>query len=276
MILSELIPFLSNLGKKPKKSLSQNFLIDPNICQKIIQTAHVQKEDPVLEIGPGPGSLTEPLLAKGARLFAVELDEVFAEELKRFESPNLFIYHSDILKFPLHSLPSSIKVVANLPYHITTPILEKLFSLSCKSITIMVQKELAERMRAKSGTKAFGPLSLFVQFHATIQTSFDVPPTCFYPRPKVCSTVVHMTLKPPPFKNASFFFSLVRTAFQKRRKMLIHSLGVAKEEAQNLLESLGLRKDARAEALSLDDWVRLSEKLLQLVPDRCSDLISCH
>lgn len=266
MILSELIPFLKTLEARPKKKLSQNFLIDANIVEKIIKTASIQPGDTVLEIGPGPGFLTQELLKKGASVYAVELDATLAQELSRLQNGRLQIFASDFLKFPLDILPSPIKVVANLPYHITTPILEKLFEHPFSSITIMVQKEVADRMAAKAGSKTFGSLSLFIQFYSEVTSLFSVPPTCFFPQPKVHSTVIRLDAKTPPSIPPSSFFSIVHKAFQQRRKMLTSSLLFPKELIQEALSSIGARTDARPEVLSFDQWVAFAKLLLEKKP----------
>ncbi|MBU6383096.1 MAG: ribosomal RNA small subunit methyltransferase A [Verrucomicrobia bacterium] len=258
MILSELIPFLKSIEAVPKRGLSQNFLIDPNILQKIVALAQVAPGEQVLEIGPGPGALTAALLDAGAKVWAVETDEVFARHLHRLQNGRLQIYLEDFLKFPMHVLPPKIKVVANLPYHITTPILEKLFAHSFSSIVIMVQKEVAERMQAKPGTKELGSLTLFVQFYSQISASFDVPAGCFYPKPKVDSTVIRLDAKTAP---TTAPFHLIRPAFQHRRKMLAGILPYAKEKVKQALLDIGIRPDARPEMLSLDQWIQLTEKL---------------
>ncbi|MBX7067238.1 MAG: 16S rRNA (adenine(1518)-N(6)/adenine(1519)-N(6))-dimethyltransferase RsmA [Parachlamydiales bacterium] len=258
MILSELLPFLKSIDAAPKKSLSQNFLIDPNIIDKIVQLADVRPGDSVLEIGPGPGALTMALLEKGAQVFAVEMDRAFAEHLHRLQNGSLKVFEEDFLKFRMEFLPKNIKVVANLPYHITTPILEKLFASSFSSIVIMVQKEVAVRMQAKPGTKDFGSLSLFVQFHSEIRNSFLVPPGCFYPKPKVDSTVIRLDAKPIPTTNP---FHLIHPAFQHRRKMLSSTLSYPKEMIRQGLVEIGARPDARPETLSLNQWILLTRFL---------------
>ncbi len=256
MSLTELIEFLDRVGAKPKKSLSQNFLIDPDAIRKILELAEVASGELILEIGPGPGALTEALLEKGAKVYAVEMDSVFAKELSRFENERLKIFESDILKFPIERLPKNMKVVANLPYHITTPILEKLFHNSFSSITIMVQKEVAERMAASAGSKTFGSLSLFVQFYTHVVGSFTVPSSSFYPKPKVDSTVIRLDYRKPPEVDPVKFFALVHKAFQQRRKMMTSSLGLDKEKVREALIKAGARGDARPEALSLNQWVQ--------------------
>jgi 16S rRNA (adenine1518-N6/adenine1519-N6)-dimethyltransferase len=261
MIFSELIDFLTRLGVRPNKRLSQNFLVDANIARKIVETAEIQEGDTVLEIGPGPGALTTLLLDAGATVIAVEMDRVFAKALHRLQNGRLTIIESDFLEFSLAHLPPNIKVVANLPYHISTPILEKLFAASFSSITIMVQKEVADRMAARAGTKDFSPLSLFVQFHATKHKSFPVAPTCFYPQPKVDSTVIRLNAKPLPDIDPQIFFPLVHQAFQHRRKMLTSSLDLPKEQIAQTLARLGIRTDARPEMLGLDAWVSFAKEI---------------
>lgn len=265
MILSELMTFLQRVDARPKKSLSQNFLIEPSITDKIVETAAISPNDPVLEIGPGPGGLTRKLLAAGARVYAVEMDTLFAKELTRFQNGKLTIFEADILKFAIEQLPRNLKVVANLPYHITAPILEKLFSSSFSSITIMVQKEVADRMMAKPSTKDFGSLSLFVQFYSNCTTSFIVPPSAFYPRPTVDSTVIRLEARTAPDVDPKVFFGFVHKAFQQRRKMITSSLGLPKPEVRQALADIGMREDARPEMLSLEQWVELAKKLQQLL-----------
>lgn len=261
MILSELIPFLKTIGVRPKRSLSQNFLVDSNVIEKIVSTAEVTPGDAILEIGPGPGALTAALLDKGARVYAVEMDSIFARELHRLQNGQLTVFEADILTFPIEHLPKGIKVVANLPYHITTPILEKIFDSSFSSLTIMVQKEVADRMAASSGSKTFGSLSLFVQFYSQLHSYFQVPSTCFYPQPKVDSTVIRLDRKPLPDVLPTVFFPLVHKAFQQRRKMITSTLPFAKEQIRRILLSIGEREEARPENLSLEKWLALSRLL---------------
>lgn len=257
MILSELIPFLKRLDAHPKKRLSQNFLIDPNIAKKIVQIAEIHPGDKVLEIGPGAGALTASLLAAGAQVYAVELDAVLAQELHRFQ--NLSIFQDDFLQFPLEKLPSPLKVVANLPYHITTPILEKLCNSHSQftSLTLMVQKEVADRMTASPGSKEFSSLALFLQFYTRLHRPLKVPASCFYPRPKVDSAVVRLDVQTPPPIDPAPFFALVRQAFQQRRKMISTSL--RNPAIKKVLGAIGENPDARPEDLSLEKWLRLYE-----------------
>lgn len=261
MILSELIPFLERIGAKPKKGLSQNFLIDPNITRKIVQTADIQPGDKVLEIGPGPGALTAMLLEAGAHVVCIEKDNLLAKELLRFQTADqrLTVFHEDVLEFPFSRLNGPLKVVANLPYHITTPIIERVFSNPAlfTSLTIMVQKEVADRMGAQANTKDFGSLSLFVAFHAAKIASFKVPSSCFYPRPNVDSAVIRLDLQQPPQVDSTALFSLIRRAFQQRRKMISTSLGAHMKEA---LKSIGVNPDSRPENLSLSQWIELTKE----------------
>ncbi len=263
---SELQAFLKERGLNAKKGLSQNFLIDGNIIQKIVDTAFVSSGDRVIEIGPGPGALTEALLKKGAFVTAIEMDALFAKELHRLQVPDrrLEIICSDILKFPLADFlqkhPGKYKVVANLPYHITTPILTFLLPLyqDIESLTIMVQKEFADRMIAEKRTPEYSSLTLFLQFYANIDKSFTVSPNCFYPRPKVHSSVVHCKLHPPLLKTHSdAFFLLTRTAFGKRRKMLRASLKdlYPIEKIEQALVKLGYPNTARPEELAIDEFI---------------------
>lgn len=267
MNLNELIPFLKQLETRPKKHLSQNFLIDQNIVRKIVQAAEVRPGDAVLEIGPGPGALTAALLQAGARVFAVEKDPLFAKELSRLQTSDqrLSVFEADILEFPLQDLPSPLKVVANLPYHITAPILEKIFDYSTlfSSLTIMVQKEVADRMAAKAGSKDFSSLSLFVQFYAQIHSSFKVAANCFYPRPKVDSTVIRLDFQPLPPVEPIPFFSLVRQSFQQRRKMISTSLQTlfSCDQIKQSLIAIEANPDARPETLTLGKWIELYDIL---------------
>lgn len=248
MKLFDLLLFLDTIQRRPSRALSQNFLIDENIAKKILHLAKVAPNENILEIGPGPGALTSRLLTAGAKVFAVEKDEIFSRELNRFQNENLTSIYADFLKFNLSSLPSPIKVVANLPYHITTPILEILLpSQQFTSLTLMIQKEMADRIFATPGSKDFSSLSIFVQFYTTLDSAFKVPASCFYPKPTVDSKVIHLIPRKPPLENPAPFFALVRKAFGQRRKMLRTSL-----QSPTILYP-----NARPEDLSLDDWLKL-------------------
>lgn len=274
---SELLQFLKDEGIRAKKSLSQNFLIDGNIIRKIIKAAEVEKEEIVIEIGPGPGALTQALLETGAQVIAIEKDTAFAQALSRLQTTDerLQVIQDDFLKFPLEAFlqelqlkGKKIKVVANLPYHITTPVLVRLIPLYplVHSLTLMVQKEVATRFVAQKGTSDYSSFTIFLQFFSTPRYCFTVEPTCFYPRPSVRSAVVQLILKqPPPIADINAFFQLTRTAFQQRRKMLrssLRSLYPAQNIEQGLAEQ-GLNPQARPEELSLDQFIKLFSSLFQ-------------
>jgi 16S rRNA (adenine1518-N6/adenine1519-N6)-dimethyltransferase len=271
--LSALLLFLEQIGRRPNRGLSQNFLVDENIALKIVRTAAVVTGDGVLEIGPGPGALTSHLLEAGAKVFAVEKDPVFARELFRLQTPDerLVSFHADFLDFNLSGLPAPLKVVANLPYHITTPILEKLLEHRdlFSTLTIMIQSELATRIAAPAGSKDFSSLSLFLQFHTTTITSFRVSAACFYPKPKVDSKVIQLAIRPPPLEDSAPFFVLVRRGFQQRRKMLrvsLQSLYPA-DSLERALLAAGAEPYARPEALSLEQWLDFYKNLLGSVKE---------
>lgn len=263
MKLTELKTFLDSLGVRPKKGLSQNFLIDSNIVAKIIAEAVVAPGDYVLEIGPGPGALTEALVNQGAEVVAVELDSVFASALKRFP---LTVYHEDILSFSLEKLKRKGKVVANLPYHITAPILTKLVPRRdlFTTLTVMVQEEVARRLTAKPKTGDYGSLTVFLNFYSNLRYAFRVSRSCFYPAPNVDSAVVTLTLKEPPAIDEESFFRLVRTAFGQRRKMLKNTLAplYGAEPLARAFEKTGIDPKSRPEELGLDAFLSLFNRLL--------------
>ncbi len=268
---SELHAFLKEHGAAARKSLSQNFLIDYNIIKKIVQAAQIAPNDIVIEIGPGPGALTEVLLDHGAHVIAIELDRKFAHALSRLqtEGRHLEIIEADVLKLDIealcarHAKDKSIKVVANLPYHITTPILARLLPLheSITSLTLMVQKEFSERMVASVGTSSYSSFTVFLQFYCDVKPCFTISPTCFYPPPKVHSAVVQCTLHPPvlPEHNHESFFKMTRTAFQHRRKMLKSSLKelYSVQQIEEGLKILHVNPKVRPEELSLNQFVDL-------------------
>ena len=265
-----------------QKKLGQNFLIDPHVTEKIVEAAGVTKDDCVLEIGPGIGTLTQFLAEAAGSVAAVEIDANLIPILKETlaEYPNVTVLHADILKVDLKELSRQynqgrpMKVVANLPYYITTPILMELLEsrLPLESITVMVQKEVAERMCAVPGGKDYGALSLAVRYYTRPEIAATVPPNCFIPRPTVGSSVVHMTIHPQPpvsVKDEAHLFSLIRAAFNQRRKTLVNSLSNAgllpegKEAAAGILKEMGLFEKIRGEALSLEQFAQRSDRLLQ-------------
>lgn len=268
---SELNAFLSSLGIAPKKGLSQNFLIDGNIIRKIVAKAEVQPGDVILEIGPGPGALTEGLLDAGAHVFAVDKDAILAKALERLKTPqrSLDIFCDDILTFPIeetlskHLKPGQkAKVIANLPYHLTTPILVQLVPLRhlFSSLTVMVQEEVARRFTAKAGEADYGSFSIFLNFYTHPSYQFFVSRQCFYPAPRVDSAIVRLDLKEPPtVENSDAFFKMTRTAFSHRRKMLRGALKELYEPAavMQALEQIGQNPLARPEELSLEQFLAL-------------------
>ncbi|MFV0339507.1 MAG: 16S rRNA (adenine(1518)-N(6)/adenine(1519)-N(6))-dimethyltransferase RsmA [Parachlamydiaceae bacterium] len=269
---SELTAFLESLGIAPKKGLSQNFLIDGNIIRNIIAAANLEAGDSVLEVGPGPGALTEALLKAHAHVVAVEMDKTLAEALNRLphEPGQLKVIQQDILKTPWSSispqLTNPVKLIANLPYHITTPVLEKFVPMrkEIESIVVMVQDEVGKRMAAEAGTKDFGSLSIFLSFYAKVEYQFKVGRRCFFPAPKVDSAVVKLTLRPTPEGiDANQFFTLTRTAFQQRRKSLRASLKelYSPTQIEEALAQLDLQPLTRPEELSLELWCELCRKL---------------
>lgn len=272
---SELRQFLERLRISPKKRLSQNFLIDGNIIRKIVKTANVSNQDIILEIGPGPGSLSEALLDTGCHLIAVEKDVTLAQELGRLatDEKKLTLFCSDIMEFPFEEKLSSFldhgkkaKVIANLPYHLTTPILALLITKRelFSTLYVMVQEEVARRFVAVPGTKDYSSFTLFLNFFSDPSYAFPVSRHCFYPEPGVDSAVVVLNLKePPPVSNQDRFFILTRTAFSHRRKMLRSSLKelYPTEKVIHALEHNGLNAQARPEELSLKQWVVFFEEL---------------
>ncbi len=261
---TELKAFLAEIGAAPMKFLSQNFLIDGNIVRKIVKLAGVKKGDSILEVGPGPGVLTQELLAQGATVFAVEKDRKFAAALHRLQTSDgrLQVFEDDVLKWdPALHLKPGTKLIANLPYNITTPILthflphRELF----QSLTVMVQKEVGERLLAQPGSKAYGSLSVFVQFYSDPVKGFIVEPTCFYPAPKVQSAVVQFKLKEPPIPSDDQFFEMTRRAFGQRRKMVHTTLKnhYPLDLVEEGLIKIGKGLKVRPEELSLADFLML-------------------
>ncbi|WP_366223743.1 16S rRNA (adenine(1518)-N(6)/adenine(1519)-N(6))-dimethyltransferase RsmA [Chlamydia buteonis] len=267
----QLSRFLAEVHGHPKKGLSQNFLIDGNILRKILAVSCVQDGDWVLEIGPGFGALTEVLVNQGAHVVALEKDPMFEETLKQLPI-NLEI--TDACKYPLSQLQDKGwqgkgRVVANLPYHITTPLLTKLFlevPNQWKTVTVMIQDEVARRITAQPGGKEYGSLTIFLQFFVDVRYAFKVSPGCFLPKPKVSSAVVHMTVKdsfPLEEPLRTKFFSLTRAAFGQRRKLLANALKdlYPKERVFEALSQLNFSDKTRPETLSLDDYLKLFDLL---------------
>lgn len=275
----ELHQFLNELGISPKKGLSQNFLIDGNIIRKIIASSAISSDDFVLEVGPGPGCLSEEILDKGAKLLAVEKDQALAQALQRLQTQHekLEVFCDDILEFPVEQkLRENLKpgqkavILGNLPYHLTTPILVKLAPLHhCVSkIVIMVQEEVARRFTAVPGNSDYSSFTVFLNYYSKPQYAFTVRKTCFYPVPKVDSAVVILNLhQPPHVSNPEAFFEMTRTGFGQRRKMLRASLKelYSSESIAQSLEKIGRDARSRPEELSIAEWISLFEILYKTI-----------
>ena len=264
-----------------QKKYGQNFLIDTHVLDKIMRAADITKDDLVLEIGPGIGTLTQYLCENAREVVAVEIDRMLIPILKDdtlAAYDNVEIVNEDILKYDIAALVRDrnggkpIKVVANLPYYITTPIVMSLLErdLPIKSITVMVQKEVAERMQAGPGTKDYGALSLAVQYRADTYIAANVPPNCFMPRPQVGSCVIRLTKKAEPpviVKSPELMFKLIRAAFNQRRKTLLNAianfgeLDFTKEEILNALQVAGIPENERGEKLGLNEFGRIADAL---------------
>ncbi len=260
-----------------QKKFGQNFLIDTRVLEEIIDAAEITKDDFVLEIGPGIGTMTQYLCEAAREVVAVEIDTNLIPILKDTLSAydNVEVLNQDILKVDIASLAKErnndrpIKVVANLPYYITTPIIMGLFEshVPIDSITIMVQKEVADRMQEGPGSKEYGALSLAVQYYAKPEIVVNVPPSCFMPQPKVGSAVIRLTRheqSPVEVEDEKLMFQVIRASFNQRRKTLANGLnnfggfGLSKEEIQTCIEELGVPVNIRGEALSLEQFAKLA------------------
>lgn len=266
-----------------QKKFGQNFLIDTSVLDRIIDASRITKEDCVLEIGPGIGTMTQYLAERAGEVIAVEIDKALIPILKETlaDYHNVTVINDDILKVDINRIVEErnggkpIKVVANLPYYITTPIIMGLFEnhVPLKSITIMVQKEVADRMQVGPGTKDYGALSLAVQYYAKPEIVANVPPNCFIPRPNVGSAVIRLTrYEEPPVKadDEAFLFAVIRASFNQRRKTLANGLsnaqglGVNREQVAGVLEEMGLSATIRGEALTLEQFAQLSNLLKKM------------
>ncbi len=274
----ETIAILNKYGFNFQKKFGQNFLIDTHVLEKIIHAADITKDDCVLEIGPGIGTMTQYLCENAGKVIAVEIDKnlipILTEDTLAAYN-NVKVINSDVLKLDLKKLAEEenggrpIKVVANLPYYITTPIIMGLFEagVPLASITVMVQKEVADRMQAGPGSKDYGALSLAVQYYAEPYIAANVPPNCFMPRPNVGSAVIRLTLhgKPPvEVADEKLLFKLIRASFAQRRKTLVNGLtnspelSFSKEEVTKALEVCGYSPTIRGEALTLAEFAKLA------------------
>ena len=267
-----------------QKKFGQNFLIDTTVLDRIISSAEITKEDCVLEIGPGIGTMTQYLACAAREVVAVEIDKVLipileGDTLKAFD--NVTVINEDILKVDINKLVEEknggrpIKVVANLPYYITTPIIMGLFEshVPIESITIMVQKEVADRMKTGPGSKEYGALSLAVQYYANPEIVANVPPNCFMPRPNVGSAVIRLTRHETPVvdvKDEKLMFRIIRASFNQRRKTLVNGLKnsqeipFSKEQIEQALGMCGLSLSVRGEALTLAQFAQLANAFTEI------------
>ena len=271
---------LQKYNSSSQKKFGQNFLIDPHVLDKIIAAAEITKDDFVLEIGPGIGTLTQYLAETAREVVAVEIDStlipILEDTLSAYD--NVSVINEDVLKVDLRKLAEErnggkpIKVVANLPYYITTPIIMSLFEshVPLKSLTVMVQKEVALRMQAGPGTKDYGALSLAVQYYASPYLAANVPPNCFMPRPNVGSAVIRLTRfeeTPVQVKDEKLLFRLIRASFNQRRKTLQNGLvnsqelDFTKEQVAAAIATLGVSPSVRGEALTLEQFAALANAL---------------
>ena len=263
-----------------QKKFGQNFLIDEHVLGKIIRSAEITEDDFVVEIGPGIGTLTQYLAASAREVAAIEIDDalipILEDTLSAYD--NVTVIHEDVLKVDLCKLAEEknggkpIKVVANLPYYITTPIIMGLFEnhVPVESITIMVQKEVADRMKTGPGSKDYGALSLAVQYYAKPELVANVPPNCFMPRPRVGSAVIRLTRHakvPVQAEDEKLMFQMIRASFNQRRKTLVNGLGnapelhIPKEMTTEVLDEMGLSASVRGEALTLEQFAELSNRI---------------
>ncbi len=278
-VLSNTLRVLEKYNFNFQKKYGQNFLIDSHILDAILDGAEITKDDCVLEIGPGIGTMTQRLCGRARFVIAVEIDKnlipILNDTLSEYD--NKLIINEDVLKVDIKELCEKynagkpIKVVANLPYYITTPIIMGLFEsrVPLESITIMVQKEVADRMKVGPGTKDYGALSLAVQFYSKPEVILNVSANCFIPRPNVDSAVIKLSLltEKIPVKDEAFMFSLIRASFNQRRKTLVNGLtnaginGVTKEAVLSALNEMGISETIRGEALTLEQFALLADTI---------------
>ncbi|HSF33920.1 MAG TPA: 16S rRNA (adenine(1518)-N(6)/adenine(1519)-N(6))-dimethyltransferase RsmA [Candidatus Tectomicrobia bacterium] len=265
------------LPRHPKKRFGQHFLVSPTILSGILRLAELTPDDVIVEIGAGTGTLTEALAGKAGRVMALELDRDLVHPLRqRFaDRPHVEIIHADALTFDFDALPAPIKVVANLPYSTAVPILTRVLKQRSRvhSAVVMLQREVAQRLYAKPGTKAYGSLTLLSQWYATVERGFDVPPAAFSPPPKVVSTVVRIIPRSTPpvvVQDKAWLFRIVHAAFAQRRKTITNALRHAFQSVEpsilrQTLEHSGIVPTRRGETLSLEEFARLSDALQQVL-----------
>ena len=250
-----------------KKYLGQNFLYDPSILKRMIQVAQLSNEDTVVEIGPGPGRLTKMLAERVNKVMAIELDDELFEKLRGdfIGYSNVELIHGDALKFPFEGI-GNFKVVANIPYYITTPIIFRLLEAKANLITmtLTIQKEVAERISAYPGGKDYGVLSIMVQYYCRPRLKFIIKKEAFRPMPRVDSAVIHIKILEKPsvvVQDEQMFFKVVKTAFSHRRKTLSNSLKSLGDDIKDKLIKIGIDPQRRAETLTLEEFARLSDNM---------------
>ncbi|MCR1935410.1 16S rRNA (adenine(1518)-N(6)/adenine(1519)-N(6))-dimethyltransferase RsmA [Clostridium tepidum] len=263
---------------KFNKNLGQNFLVDSSVLEDIIEGAQINKEDTIIEIGPGVGTLTKELLERAKEVYSIELDgdliPILQEELKEYD--NFTLIHKDALKINFNALMENkepIKLVANLPYYVTTPIISRLLTekFDFKSLTIMIQKEVAERINAKPNCKEYGSLTVLVQYYCDTKIIRKVSPNCFIPRPKVDSIVIKLDKLSEPrvrVKSEKLFFNVVRSSFNMRRKTLwnaLKNLKIDKENMESAFERAGIDPKRRGETLSIEEFGKLSDCIYDIL-----------
>ncbi len=277
---------LEKYGFSFKKSLGQNFLIDTNVLNRIVDHAELKENSGVIEIGPGIGALTEQLAKRAKKVVAFEIDQrllpILNETLEPY--PHVKVIHSDILKANVNHVIeeefegfTDLMVVANLPYYVTTPIIMKLLEdqLPLRGIVVMLQKEVADRIAASPGTKEYGSLSIAIQYYTKAETVMTVPRTVFVPQPNVDSAIIRLTKREKPaaeVKNETFFFEVVRASFAQRRKTILNNLTnnlprgkELKEQIEQALLQADIQPQRRGETLSIQEFARLSDKLNELM-----------
>ncbi len=273
---------MKKYGITANKKLGQNFLIDENVIDKIVETSNITNEDLVIEIGPGLGTLTEKLLQKAGKVICIELDNRMIVILKDrfFMYDNFEIINKDVLKVDLNNLIKeskkneqikNIKIVANLPYYITTPIIMKLLEekLDIESISVMIQKEVADRLTEVPGKKDAGAITYTVYYYAKSEKVLVVPHTSFIPEPEVESEIIKLKLRKEPIikvSNEKKFFALIKASFRQRRKTLLNSisnsgLNISKEKIETILQELNIDKKVRGEALTIEQFAEIAERI---------------
>lgn len=279
---------LERFGFSFKKSLGQNFLIDTNILNRIVDAAEVTESTGVIEIGPGIGALTEQLAKRAQKVVAFEIDQRLIPILKETLSsyPHVEVINEDVLKADVKQVVSGkfqegedLAVVANLPYYVTTPILMKLLeeNLPVRTIVVMVQKEVADRIAAGPGTKDYGSLSIAAQYYADADTAFTVPKTVFVPQPNVDSAILRLTIRDTPpvqVEDEAFFFEMVRASFAQRRKTLLNNMSrhfgedLEKSEVEKVIQEAGIDPKRRGESLHMEEFAGLSSRFLRRLAEK--------